>query len=297
MSLQEALLSLAGLSTGDAFGELFFGMPVRAVLHGELPPGPWRWTDDTHMALSIVSVLAEFGRIKQDALAQAFARRFHEQPWRGYAGGASRLLQKIGQGAEWRTVAPTLFGGGSFGNGGAMRAAPIGGFFAGDPARAADEARLSAEVTHAHPDGQSGAMAVAAAAAIAATNSDPQIACPRGVDFLQQVLLFVPPSLTRQGIERALEIAPDDQDRAVAKLGTGDQVSAQDTVPFCLWCAAYHLDDYPAALWQTALGLGDVDTTCAIVGGITALSARNIPAEWLRRREPLPEGFEVDRHG
>ena len=37
-----------------------------------------------------------------------------------------------------------------------------------------------------------------------------------------------------------------------------------------------------------AKGLGDVDTTCAIVGGIVALSAEEIPTLWLKHREPLP---------
>jgi ADP-ribosylglycohydrolase len=71
------------------------------------------------------------------------------------------------------------------------------------------------------------------------------------------------------------------------RLGTGNEVSAQDTVPFCLWSAAYHLENFEDALWWTARGLGDCDTTCAIVGGIVALSAPEIPALWLERREPL----------
>jgi hypothetical protein len=53
---------------------------------------------------------------------------------------------------------------------------------------------------------------------------------------------------------------------AVARAG----LSAQDTVPFALWCAARHLDDYAEALRLTVSGLGDRDTTCAIVGGIVA---------------------------
>jgi len=63
----------------------------------------------------------------------------------------------------------------------------------------------------------------------------------------------------------------------------------QDTVPFCLWCSARHIDDYPEALWNTVSGLGDRDTTCAIVGGIVSLSAgtKGIPCEWLDSREPL----------
>jgi hypothetical protein len=42
---------------------------------------------------------------------------------------------------------------------------------------------------------------------------------------------------------------------------------------------------------QTVAGLGDRDTTCAIVGGIVALSAGEVPQEWIARRETLPEDF------
>ena len=71
----------------------------------------------------------------------------------------------------------------------------------------------------------------------------------------------------------------------------GTLVTAQDTVPFVLWCAAQHLDDYPEALWLTASGLGDVDTTCAMVGGIVAsfTGMAGIPPEWQAQREPLPQ--------
>jgi ADP-ribosylglycohydrolase len=287
MTLNQALLSLAGLSVGDAFGECFFHYPGEMIANRTVPPGQWRWTDDTHMALSIVEVLREFGYIQQDALAQAFTRRFVADPRRGYGTGAIHLLGQLSQGEDWRAVAPTLFQGGSYGNGGAMRAAPIGGYFAGDPARAAHEGCRSAEITHAHPEGQAGAMAVAAAAAIAA-----QSACPTGPTFLEAVLPFVPPSLVHSGIVQALGIPPDDHNQAVQQLGTGARISAQDTVPYCLWCAGHHLNDFEVALWVTVSGLGDRDTTCAIVGGIVALSAGQVPLEWADRRELLPEGFQ-----
>ena len=60
--------------------------------------------------------------------------------------------------------------------------------------------------------------------------------------------------------------------------------------PFALWCAAQHLDSYEEALWLTASGLGDIDTTCAMVGGIVALSTGTecIPRAWRAAREPLP---------
>ena len=172
-------------------------------------------------------------------MARAFVRRYFADPRRGYGGGAITLLEELAQGRDWREVSPELFGGGSCGNGGAMRAAPIGGFFHDDPSRAASEAQLSAAVTHAHPEGQAGAMAVAVAAAIASKRPHPS-----GREYLDAVLPHVPVGLTRAGIERARDIPAHNLIEAVARLGNGSKISAQDTVPFCLWCAAHHLDDY-----------------------------------------------------
>jgi ADP-ribosylglycohydrolase len=283
-SRNNALQSLEGLSVGDAFGQCFFSVPARLLENRELPPGPWRWTDDTHMALSVTEVLIRYGTIHQDALACLFAERFMQEPDRGYGGGAQKLLAKMYRGEYWKTAAPALFGGGSYGNGAAMRAGPIGAFFSGEPERAAREAQLSAIITHAHPEGQAGAMAVAAAAAIAALPGRPE-----GRDFIKETLFFVPHGETRTGIEEALDIAGNGREEAVIKLGTGRRISSQDTVPFCLWSAAYHLGDFAEALWCTVAGLGDRDTTCAIVGSIVSLSAPAIPAAWRERREPLPE--------
>ncbi len=281
---RSAFISLEGLSVGDAFGEMFFALPVRDIRERRLPPGPWRWTDDTHMALSIVEILARYGRIEQDALAESFASRFSQEPWRGYGMGAAQLLARIGAGGDWRKEAPRLFRSGSFGNGGAMRAAPIGAYFRGDAKKAAHEARLAAEITHGHIDGQAGAMAIAAAAALTAAGEGGDAA-----QLLSTVAKLLPACATREGIERAREIPHTDTGRAVLELGTGQRLSAQDTVPFCLWCAVHHRRDFSSALWQTVAGLGDRDTTCAIVGGIVASSVGGVPAEWVRRREPLPD--------
>ena len=287
MTLNQAILSLEGLSVGDAFGQCFFYHPAEWITTRTIPEGQWHWTDDTHMAQSIVDVLRDYGYIHQDVLAQAFAQRFSENPRRGYGGGAIQLLKQVNQGDDWRAVAPALFTGGSYGNGAAMRAAPVGGYYAGDPARAAHEGCRSAEITHAHPQGQAGTMAVAAAAAVAA-----QPTHPTGSAFLKSVLSFVPQGQVHFGIEQAIDIPPESHLDAIL-LGTGSQISAQDTVPYCLWCAAHHLDNYETAMWVTVAGLGDRDTTCAIVGGIVALSAGCVPANWVAQREPLLAGYKL----
>ena len=281
--LSKALQSLEGLSIGDSFGELFFTISPHHTSPSNLPKQIWRWTDDTHMALSIVEVLKTHGHIDQDVLAQAFARRYLEDPYRGYGGGAARLLQQVAAGSDWRTASPALFGSGSYGNGAAMRVAPLGGFFYEDLQQVIKEAQLSAVITHAHPEGQAGAIAVAVAAAIAANTP-----YPSGREFLREVIKFVPDSITKQRIQLALEIPSTELQQAVKFLGSGSEISAQDTVPFCLWSAAFHPNNYEEALWHTVKGMGDRDTTCAIVGGIVSLSAKELPSAWKKQREPLP---------
>ncbi|HEY1556583.1 MAG TPA: ADP-ribosylglycohydrolase family protein [Kofleriaceae bacterium] len=288
--MSRARLSLEGLSVGDAFGEqlLHCGPVARelALEHRADPRGRvWGWTDDTAMAISIVEQLEARGAIEPAALAAAFARRYYDDPMRGYGAGAHRVLALLHEGMPHETAARVLFDGqGSCGNGGGMRAAPIGACFAGAPARAATEAARSAAPTHAHPEGVAGAVAIAAAAAAVFAGERE----PRAV--LEQVLAQTPPGEVRDGVHRAVGLLTSRPLTVAGMLGNGSRVLAADTVPFALWCAVTHLDDYAAALWTCVEVGGDIDTTCAMVGGIVvgAVGLGGIPQAWRDAREPLP---------
>jgi len=242
------------------------------------------------MALSLVSILAEFGAIDRDRLAQSFAERYDSK--RGYGPAMHRLLARIRDGEPWHEVAPSLFAGqGSFGNGAAMRVAPVGAFFAEDMDSVISEACASAEVTHAHPEAIAGAIAVAVAAAWAWRLRESSVV-PSKEEFFNLILPLVPESEVHSKIRIARDLWEKiPVQSAVSVLGNGTGISAQDTVPFALWCAAQHLDNYEEALWLTVSGLGDRDTTCAIVGGIVALytGVEGIPKAWIQQREPLPK--------
>jgi len=85
--------SLAGLSVGDAFGDQFFLHTNRHLTAADLP-APFA----THMDTG-----------------------------RRYGAGALELLERIRDGHPWRVASAESFGGnGSFGNGAAMRVAPLG---------------------------------------------------------------------------------------------------------------------------------------------------------------------------
>lgn len=290
--LERARRSLDGLSVGDAFGERFFGpfSRVRGLLESRtLPAAPWRWTDDTAMALGIVEVLVKDGAINPARLAAVFARNWRNDPARGYGRGAQAILDEIHSGQDWRAVSDAAFGGtGSMGNGGGMRAAPLGAWFADDLPALDAAAEASARPTHAHREGIAGAMAVAAAAAYAARHREDPGGHP-ATGLLPFVEDRLRDSLVRDGIRAAAAISPASKMViAAAALGTGARVLAEDTIPFAIWCAARHLDDFEEAMWTTVSGMGDRDTTCAMAGGIVALSAPAIPPTWLAAREPLP---------
>ncbi|MCS7338514.1 MAG: ADP-ribosylglycohydrolase family protein [Verrucomicrobiae bacterium] len=299
--LARTLLSLHGLAIGDGIGEMMFSRPDKAhrmILENDLPAGPWWHTDDTEMAIAIVEVLRLLGSVNQDALARQFAWRYERDPDRGYGTGARHLLRMMTQGADWRVTSREAFGGqGSMGNGSAMRVAPLGAWFADDLDRAEAEARASAEITHMHPEGIAGAVAVAIAAAMAWRLRESRSPTARA-ELIAEAYKHTPESETRQRIARALQLElAESAEVAARSLGNGSSITCPDTVPFAIWSAAKHLYNYREAIAATASVGGDVDTNCAIVGGIVALACgwEGTPSDWLERMEPLPYPTPVPR--
>lgn len=292
--LTHALRSLDGLSVGDAF----------ATAHRDRAKIPWPYTDDTEMAIGIIEVLAARQRIDQDLLALVFARRFAANPNRGYGPNVIAILTAIATGTPWRdaTYAPVsgqttwwnrmkrrlglrVLGEGSLGNGAAMRSAPVGAYFSDDVDAVVREAEASAEVTHAHPDGIAGAVAIAVAAAWAARHagSDPVL-----TGMLDYVIQHTPAGPTHEGLVKASRL-PQGSDEAFAAnvLGNGSPITSERTVPFATWCAAKHLGNYEQAIRAAFSVGGDSDTICAMMGGIVAAGQAEIPPDWIAKRERL----------
>ena len=288
--------SLHGLAFGDAFGDRWFGIlrhqGQTAVEARTLPPEPlWRWSDDTAQALVLVRELAEGdGVVDQDRLALGLAAAYAEDTHRGYGASMHDVLRRIGAGEPWRDVVAGQFGGqGSWGNGAAMRAAPLGAWHSAALDTAAEQAARQSAVSHHHPEAVTAAVAVALAAALATRSRGGP--APSRPDFLRAVAERLPDSDVRSGVRIAARM-PDRTSvvHAAEVLGSGYRMSGPDTVPYALWCAAGHLDDLHEGLWVTVAGRGDIDTTCAVAGGVIAArtGVAALPRAWHEAREPLP---------
>ncbi|MFD5432905.1 ADP-ribosylglycohydrolase family protein [Kitasatospora sp. NPDC127067] len=285
-----ALDALLGLRTGDALGAQFF-VPETARTHLAArtePPGSWPWTDDTEMACSVHAAHTERGAIDTFDLTYAFALR-HDFD-RGYGPAANRLLRLIREGGDARRLAAELFDGqGSYGNGAAMRVAPLGAAYAEDPAAVVRPAADTAVITHTHPQAVDGAIAVAVAAAYA-VRARTEAMTPSA--FLAAVADLTPNGAVKDGLVEARGLLARSDFRLAARvLGNGSRTSAADTVPYALWCAARNLADYRAAVWDAIAAGGDMDTVAAITGGVVAAhtGTGGIPRTWLAACEPLPD--------
>ncbi|MFJ3221255.1 ADP-ribosylglycohydrolase family protein [Kitasatospora sp. NPDC086801] len=290
-----ALDSLQGLALGDAFGDRWFSVPLdeapAALATRQLRRAPWHWTDDTAMALVLVRHLTAWGEVRQDALAGEFAEEYAREYGRKYGPSMHRVLREIGAGGDWRTITSVQFEGqGSYGNGAAMRVAPLGAWFADDLDAVAQQAELQALTTHFHPEAVAGAVAVALATALAVRSRGETP--PGHAELLAEVAGRLSDGGVRSGLRIAARLPGHTSVRQAANvLGSGFMISAPDTVPFALWSAAGHLDSLPEAIWHTLEGWGDMDTTCAIAAGVVAARTglAEVPATWLAARENLPE--------
>ncbi|MBP2586890.1 ADP-ribosylglycohydrolase [Streptomyces sp. PvR006] len=291
-----ALDSLHGLAFGDAFGDRWFGILRRegpAALETRTPPPEplWQWSDDTAQAVVLLRELAGGGgAVDQDRLALGLAAAYADDTHRGYGASMHDVLRRIGAGEPWREVVAGQFGGqGSWGNGAAMRVAPLGAWHAADLDVVAEQAARQSTVSHHHPEAVAGAVAAALAAALAArSRGGPAPARP---EFLGDVAARLPDGDVRSGLRIAARMSERTSVRHAAEvLGSGYRMSGPDTVPYALWCAAGHLDDLHEGLWSTVAGRGDIDTTCAIAGGVIAArtGVGSLPAAWHAAREPLP---------
>lgn len=244
-----------------------------------------RWSDDTHMMIGVAESLIANRGFNGEHMAWTFIRNYEEEPWRGYAAGPPKVFKLIRSGARWYEASRKLFGeAGSFGNGAAMRVAPVSLLYFDDPETLMEVARSQSIITHAHELGIEGAVLQAYALALAVRASGSRGINPH--EFLEELLGIVKSDIYRFKLKRAGTLLEErDKSTVIRELGNG--VEAFNSVPTAIYCFLRNLESFRSALeYAVSLG-GDADTIGAMTGALGGAyhGVETIPLEWLRNLE------------
>jgi ADP-ribosylglycohydrolase len=284
-SFEDACIgSLLGLALGDALGAPYEGGALERLTWktiGLTRPGTLRYTDDTEMAIGLAESLLACGGLDAEHLAGTWASR---ASWdRGYGGGALTVLKRIRNGTPWHEANRRVFPDGSFGNGGAMRAAPIGLYYHRRAEALTHAARQASVITHAHELGIQGGVLIARATAAA-------LHATTGIELLETIRTD---DLNAEYQDRLITArqwmqakTPPDPGEVAQRLG--NRILAHESAPTAVYLAARHLTSAFETLITEVINLGgDVDTIGAMAGGIygAARGLPPLPTEPLHRLE------------
>lgn len=279
--------SLVGTGVGDAVGAGFEGW--RMVELGAIKAVADRqevltYTDDAHMMIGIVESLVEKEGFDGQHMAHTFMKNYEREPWRGYGPGPPRIFRLIRAGQAWDKAAERLYHGGSYGNGSAMRIAPVGVLYHDDLARLRGAAYKSSEITHSHELGKEGAALQACAVALAVNLEPSAVFDPE--EFLAKLDEFISQDVYKQKLVK-IGMLLNETDRAKVVVELGNGIEAFNSVPTAIYSFLSHSYSFEEAiLFAVSLG-GDTDTIAAMSGAISGayLGVGSIPEKWRAKLE------------
>jgi poly(ADP-ribose) glycohydrolase ARH3 len=283
--------SALGTFVGDAMGREVEGWPRELIRarHGILKEiGEGLYTDDTEMMIGIMESLREDPGFDPALTAQRFLANFH--PVRGYGARIYGIMDRLSHGASWDQV-----GTDSWGNGGAMRIAPIGFFFYDERERLEEVALLCTQITHRHPEGLAGALAQALGVGMALQKGihgetiDSEAFLQEIVEGVQAVDQGVAAELGRIGEMRYGGDLEEKIERIAATFRR--DVSARGAVPAAMAAFLINADFQDTVLTAVNCG-GDTDTIGAMAGALAGAyyGYSSIPSAWLEPLENVEKG-------
>jgi poly(ADP-ribose) glycohydrolase ARH3 len=278
---------MLGSALGDAIGELAFHNPSMERLSQKLElVKELIYTDDTAMAVGIAESILERGFIDPEHLGNTFQKNFEREPWRGYASGPPTIFAAVTQTEmSYIEAARSLFGGrGSFGNGAAMRIAPIGLVYH-NSLDLYEKAQVSASVTHAHPVGIDGASVQAKAVSLALDLDPTQEFSSE--KFLNSLINFAQTQQMKNKLLSVQRMIAENVSPVRAAQQIGRSVTAHESIPFAIYSFLLHPKSFEDCLFCSILNGGDRDTlgamACAISGA--HLGSDALPQIWLKKLE------------
>ncbi len=279
--------SMIGTAIGDGLGAGFEGLSgfTQEQIHAVADRRKvLRYTDDTHMMIGVAESLIAQNGFDGEQMAARFIRNYNWEPFRGYGPGPPRIFKMIESGEQWNLASEQIYPGGSYGNGAAMRIAPIGLLYHDDPQLLKEVACQSSQITHAHILGKEGAALQAYAIGLA-ISQDTDLAFDREI-FLDKLTGFVSEDVYKQKLATisTLLVIPD-KERVISEIGNG--IEAFTSVPAALFSFLLHPGSFEnTVVYAISLG-GDTDTIGAMAGAISGayLGVEAIPDKWLSKLE------------
>ncbi|XP_065207065.1 ADP-ribosylhydrolase ARH3-like isoform X2 [Planococcus citri] len=294
---------LTGALLGDCFGGPFEGDLPQNISKAQLQSffdkleGPayktplYKYSDDTAMTKSVAESLIEKNGFDPHDMAKKFITEYYKDPRRNYGANVVDVFHKLNLNLEdvWKPAKEQFGGTGSYGNGGAMRIAPVPLFAFKDYSSMLEIAENATRLTHTHRLGINGAL-LQAIAIHSSLNNDPDK--PLDIAQFMKDLLdkitdlenksdkVVPDSasyfvqLTK--VRKLLELGENAiTDVVVEELG--NDVSAIYSVPTAIYCFLRAQQPIPnietdnpfRRTLQYAISLGgDTDTIASMAGAI-----------------------------
>ncbi|CAL8127016.1 unnamed protein product [Orchesella dallaii] len=283
------------------------------------------YTDDTAMTKSVALSLTELKGFNGQDMAKRFTKEYFAEPKRGYGSAVHDVFMGLRNSNcedPYRPAQRQFQGMGSYGNGAAMRVAPVALMNYNDEARAIDVATMQSKITHSHKLGCQGAvlqcLAVRAALHVQ----------PNGLNIVKFTddLISTMRNIEKKDADVVVEVEGGDSDAPwnttsyARRLETvkkfleqpepppneeihgllGVHVSALRSVPTAIYCFLVSQNPIPGIecdnklqrCIQFAISLGgDTDTIAAMAGAISGayLGEDQVPKELLRHCEAVKD--------
>ncbi|MDQ7825928.1 MAG: ADP-ribosylglycohydrolase family protein [Candidatus Eremiobacteraeota bacterium] len=244
-----------------------------------------QFTDDTIMSLDVAEWLLEDPQLDGKSLLTRFNQSF--RPARRYGSGTALILESFERNPpDWRALATLMFPEGSYGNGSAMRAGPIGCYFHRDPAGLIKAARTSSITTHSHPLAVQGAI-VQAAAVAAAIRMPAPLQTGEFLQSLGEVLEKLPNDTTiyREALQILSRGLAERREPSEMAQILGNGIEAREAVPMAIYCFLSNWQSFERVIHEAVFIGGDTDTIASMAGSICGAfgGLAHIPRHWLAR--------------
>jgi poly(ADP-ribose) glycohydrolase ARH3 len=255
----------------------------------EFLTGEWEvghFTDDTQMTLALAEWLTTDEKLSGKTLLEHFCRMY--EPWRHYGSGTRLILENFPHAQDrWMDLATAMFPQGSYGNGSAMRIAPVGLFLHNNLAAVLKAAHVSSLVTHAHYLAVQGSALQATAVALAVRGP---VDTGNFLTMLANSLLHFQElgqdtTVYKKALARIVEgISKNVSPQKMSKL-LGNGIKAEEAVPMAIYCYLSNQNSFEKAIESAIFLGGDTDTIASMTGAISgaALGEGSIPRRWIER--------------